>query len=71
MAGGKFKPYKVIIDEWLSVNSNIIQLKSRLNKIAFLLIIVAYLLPGGLSEFLFWLAILIAIFLTYLNYKFK
>ena len=59
------------IEEWLSVDANRIQLKKDLNKLTFLLIIGAYLLPGGLSEFSFWLAIFIAIFLTYLNWKFK
>jgi len=57
--------------KWLSVNSNVISLKKDLNKIAFLLIVAAGLLSGSLSELLFWIAILIAIFLTYLNYKYK
>ncbi|TEB05499.1 hypothetical protein Psch_02540 [Pelotomaculum schinkii] len=64
---------KLKIQEWLSVNSNLIQLKKLLNKVAFILIIAAYLLPlpVWLSDLLFWLAISIAIFLTYLEYKFK
>ncbi len=64
---------KLRIMGWLSVNSNLIQLKKPLNKVAFILIIVAYLLPSPvwLSDLLFWLAITIAIFLTYLEYKYK
>jgi len=60
---------KLKTDEWLSVHSNI----RLLEKVAFVLIIVAYLLPAPvwLSELLFWLAIFIAVFLTYLNYKSK
>ncbi|KJS73331.1 MAG: hypothetical protein JL56_11525 [Desulfotomaculum sp. BICA1-6] len=58
---------KLKTEKWLSVNSNI----KLLNKLAFLLIIAAYFLPGGISDFLFWTAILIAVFLTYLNYKLK
>lgn len=62
---------KLIIMEWLSVN--FIKLKKDLNKVTFILLIAAYLLPTPvwLSELLFWLAISIAIFLTYLEYKFK
>lgn len=58
---------KLKIEKWLSVNSNL----KLLNKLAFILIITAYFLPGGLSELFIWLAILIAVFLTYLNYRFK
>lgn len=58
--------------EWLSVNSNIIQLKKLLTKAAFILIISAYLLPVNvLSELFFWLGISICIFLFYLEHKFK
>jgi flagellar biosynthesis component FlhA len=77
-SGGKMQmlnldDIKLKIYEWLSVNSNSIQLKKTLSKVAFILIIAAYLLPlpVGLSDLLFWLAVSIAIFLTYLEYKFK
>lgn len=61
-----FEDLKLRIQEWISIDSN----KKLLNKLAFILIIAAYLLPHGLSEFLFWLAIFIAIFLTYSEYKY-
>ena len=66
-----FDDIKLKIWEWLSVSSNLNQLKKLLTKIAFFLLIATYFLTSELSEFLFWLAILILLFLTYLNYKFK
>ncbi|KJS13634.1 MAG: hypothetical protein VR67_03250 [Peptococcaceae bacterium BRH_c8a] len=65
--------FKVKIEKWLLANPNKTELKKHLNKVAFILIIAAYLLPAPvwLSELLFWLAILIAIFGTFLNYKYK
>lgn len=68
-----FNDIKFAVTEWLSINSNFIQLKKLLNKATFILLIVAYLLPAPdcISDFLFWTAISIAIFLTYLEYKFK
>lgn len=47
------KSLRLQIDEWLSDNAKLIQLKTFLNKLAFILFIAAYLLPGSLSSFYF------------------
>ncbi len=67
----KLDDMKLKFTEWLSVNSNLVQFKKQLTKTAFILFLTAGLLPVSFSEMLFWLAVFIAIFHTYLEYKFK
>ena len=60
---------KLQIEKWLSVDSSMIESKKDLEKLAFLLLILGVCLLGGLSDFSSWLAILICIYVTYLNWK--
>jgi len=66
--GANYHSLKRAIEKWLAVESNMMGLKEDLDRLGLFLFIAGALLS---SVFLLSIALLIAIFRIYLNYRYK